>query len=164
MKTIEARVDRTVSNSVSVHNRQRERTVDTRLLRLITKWLLSEALQVQTFELTIYIVGPEEMTHLNQTFLKHKGSTDVLAFDYSEKAEPTSVQGEIFVCAEEAVIQAGRFRTDWRNELVRYVVHGALHLIGYDDHSVVSRRRMKRVENQTLKQLAKRFDLMQLSS
>lgn len=153
-----------MSNSASVHNRQRARKVDTRLLRGITRWLLSDALQVQTFQLAVYIVGPDEMTHLNETFLRHKGSTDVLTFDYSEDAKPTSVLGEIFVCAEEAEIQSARFRTDWRNELVRYVVHGTLHLLGYDDHRLASRRRMKRVENKTLKRLARRFDLKQLSS
>ena len=129
MKNIVARLAQTVSNSVSVHNRQRVRTVDTRFLRGVTKWLLSGALQVQKFQLTVCVVGTEEMTHLNETFLKHKGSTDVLAFDYSENAEPASVLGEICVCVDEAVIQSARFRTDWRSELVRYVVHGTLHLV-----------------------------------
>jgi probable rRNA maturation factor len=153
-----------VSNSVSVQNRQRGRKLDTRLLRIITRWLLSDALQVQTFQLAVYVVAPDEMTHLNETFLKHKGSTDVLTFDYSEDAEATSVVGEIFVCAEEAVIQSARFRTDWRSELVRYVVHGTLHLLGYDDQRLASRRKMKRMENLTLKRLAGRFDLKKLSS
>jgi probable rRNA maturation factor len=153
-----------VSNSVSVHNRQRARKIDTRLLRAVTRCLLSDALQLQTFQLAVYVLGPEEMTHLNETFLKHKGSTDVLTFDYSEDAEPTSVVGEIFVCAEEAVIQSARFRTDWRSELVRYVVHGTLHLLGYDDDRPTSRGQMKRMENQTLKRLAGRFDFKQLSS
>jgi probable rRNA maturation factor len=164
MKNIAARLARTVSNSVSVHNRQRARKLDTRLLRVITRWLLSDALQVQTFDLAVYVVGPDEMTHLNETFLKHQGSTDVLTFDYSEETEPTAVLGEIFVCAEEAMIQSVRFRTDWRSELVRYVVHGTLHLLGYDDHRVAPRRKMKRVENLTLKRVARRFDLKKLSS
>jgi probable rRNA maturation factor len=153
-----------VSNSVSVQNRQRRRKLDTRLLRVITRCLLSDALQVQTYQLAVYVVAPDEMTHLNETFLKHKGSTDVLTFDYSEDAGATSVLGEIFVCAEEAVIQSARFRTDWRSELVRYVVHGTLHLLGYDDHRQASRRKMKRMENLTLKRLAGRFDLKKLSS
>jgi probable rRNA maturation factor len=164
MKNIAARLAQTVSNSVTVHNRQRVRSVDTRFLRGVTRWLLNDVLQVQKFELTVCVVGPEEMTRLNETFLKHKGSTDVLAFDYSENTEPTSVLGEICVCAEEAVIQSARFRTDWRSELVRYVVHGTLHLLGYDDHGLAARRQMKRVENQALKRLAARFDLKQLSS
>lgn len=164
MKNIAARLARTVSNSVSVHNRQRARKLDTRLLRVVTQWLLSDALQIQTFQLAVYVVGPAEMTRLNETFLKHEGSTDVLTFDYSEDAQPAAVLGEIIVCAEEAVIQAVRFRTDWRNELVRYVVHGTLHLLGYDDHRQASRKKMKRVENITLKRLAGRFDLKQLSS
>ena len=152
-----------MSNSVSVQNRQRGRKLDTRLLRVITRWLLSDELRVQTFQLAVYVVAPDEMTHLNETFLKHKGSTDVLTFDYSETTEAPSVLGEIFVCAEEAVIQSARFRTDWRSELVRYVVHGTLHLLGYDDHRLASRRKMKRVENLTLKRLVGRFDLKRLS-
>ena len=153
-----------MSNSVSVQNRQRGRKLDTRLLRVITRWLLSDALHVQTFQLAVYVVAPDQMTRLNETFLKHRGSTDVLTFDYSETTEATSVLGEIFVCAEEAVIQSARFRTDWRSELVRYVVHGTLHLLGYDDRRLAARRKMKRVENLTLKRLAGRFDLKKLSS
>ena len=98
------------------------------------------------------------MTYLNEKFLKHQGSTDVLAFNYSEPERPTLV-GEIFVCADEALIQAARFHASWQSELVRYIIHGALHLMGYDDHPQRLRRQMKLRENLVLRQLSGRFDL-----
>jgi probable rRNA maturation factor len=70
--------------------------------------------------------------------------------------------GEIFICVDEAVLQARRFRTSWPSEVVRYLVHGVLHLRGYDDLQPAARRRMKRQENRLLRALAARFSLSQL--
>jgi len=63
--------------------------------------------------------------------LRHAGATDVIAFDYSIRA--SHLRGEIFICVDEALVQARRFRTTWQSESVRYVVHGVLHLLGFDD-------------------------------
>jgi rRNA maturation RNase YbeY len=121
------------------------------------------------------------MTRLNETFLRHAGSTDVIAFDYAEDAvgqasSPSSrtrtgkmsdprrpLHGEIFVCMDEAILQARRFRTSWQAEVVRYVVHGTLHLLGYDDQHAADRRRMKREEDRLCAVLAARFALSQLA-
>lgn len=119
-------------------------------------------LQADSFVLEINIVATPQMRRLNETFLRHRGSTDVLAFDYTDGAQRGALFGEIFVCADEAGIQAARFRTSWQSELVRYLVHGVLHLKGYDDQRAVSRRKMKREEDRLLKELGKRFDLSKL--
>ena len=73
------------------------------------------------------------------------------------------VHGEIFICIDEAVTQARRFRTTWPSELVRYLVHGILHLQGYDDLTPAARRKMKREENRLLQQLARHYLLQRLS-
>ena len=44
-----------------------------------------------------------------------------------------TLHGEIFICVDEAVLQARKFRTSWQSEIVRYLVHGVLHLLGHDD-------------------------------
>lgn len=142
-----------MSKRILVRNRQRVEPIDARLLGKIARTLLVDLLQLKSFDLAVYILAAPEMTRLNESFLRHQGSTDVLAFDYAEPSRPMNLCGEIFVCLDEAKIQARRFRTTWPQELVRYVVHGVLHLRGYDDHRLASRRKMKREENRLLKAL-----------
>ena len=73
------------------------------------------------------------------------------------------LHGEIFVCVDEAVSQARRFRTTWQRELVRYVVHGVLHLLGYEDLHSRTRRKMKVAEDTLVRQLSSQFDFRRLS-
>jgi rRNA maturation RNase YbeY len=101
---------------------------------------------------------------LNETFLKHAGATDVITFDYSDSASPALLSGELFICVEEAVSQARRFRTTWPSELVRYLVHGVLHLRGYGDARPADRRKMKREEDRLVGQLARRIPLSKVGS
>jgi len=72
------------------------------------------------------------------------------------------LHGEIFVCVDEALLQARRFRTTWQSEVVRYIVHGVLHLCGYSDQTSRERQQMKRAENQLLARLAARFSFAKL--
>jgi probable rRNA maturation factor len=118
------------------------------------------------------------MSRLNETFLQHKGSTDVITFDYSENVLSASrrqvrpnlpagcrkhIHGEIFICIDDAMSQAKQFRTSWQSELTRYVIHGVLHLQGFDDLQTAARRKMKREENRLLKKMACLFPLSKLA-
>jgi probable rRNA maturation factor len=172
--------------TLSLLNRQRVRRVDLRLLRRIVQALLRETWPNGSFDLVFYMVAGTEMTRLNEAFLHHKGSTDVITFDYAERegqasrlstsgaevrlirgrrdTSPTLLHGEIFVCLDEAVSQARRFHAIWQSELVRYVVHGALHLLGYDDQNDRARRRMKEAEDTLVRQLAHQFDFRGLGA
>ena len=175
----------TVTRNLSLHNRQRLRRLDLPLLRRIAQALVRETWPDGSLELAIHVVAAPEMTRLNETFLRHQGSTDVITFDYSEKAGrasrrplpaqvaaertdrpntcPALLHGEIFICADEAVAQARRYGTSWQSELVRYIVHGLLHLLGYDDRQRRARARMKRAEGAHLRSLARQFDFRRLS-
>ncbi|MEI6393925.1 MAG: rRNA maturation RNase YbeY [Verrucomicrobiota bacterium] len=163
---------------LTIRNRQRTRRVDLRLFRRTANSVLQDLLKLNQYNLGLYLVTAREMTHLNETFLHHEGSTDVITFNYAEPGEPepassrghsiaaapARLHGEIIICIDEAVIQAHRFHTSWQSELTRYLVHGLLHLRGYDDHHAAARRRMKREEDRLLRHLADRFDLIQLGS
>ena len=144
-----------MNRALILRNRQRTRSVQTRLLRRIAEYLLADVFQAEQFELGIHLVTAKEITRLNQAFLAHEGGTDVITFDHAEKAE--QFHGEIFICIDEAVSQAKKFRTSWQAELVRYLIHGLLHLRGFDDVEPAARREMKREENRVLRDLAKNF-------
>jgi probable rRNA maturation factor len=145
-----------------LRNHQQLRAVNLRLLRSIIVTMIEEQVGAEMQELGIHILSAEEMTRLNETFLRHAGPTDVLAFNYRPATERTmhhrwQLHGEIFVCMNEAVAQARRFRTSWQSEIVRYVIHGILHLIGYDDSNAAARRKMKRAEQALVRDLGNRF-------
>lgn len=150
--------------NVVVANRQRVKKIDSRLLKEITSDILAD-LEIEHCELEINLVAAPEMTALNETFLRHEGSTDVITFDYSEGKklrQNVGVSGEIFICVDEAIVQARKFKTTWQSEVARYVVHGILHLLGHDDSRPAARRRMKREENRLLNGRARRFSLAEI--
>jgi probable rRNA maturation factor len=168
--------------NVAIANRQRTKKINTRLLRQVTEALLGE-LEIKNAELGINLVAAREMTLINETFLKHEGSADVITFDYAIPAAAlvkarrrtssgknraftsaaTDLHGELFVCVDEAIVQAKKFRTSWQSEIARYIVHGILHLLGHDDLKSNLRRRMKREENRLLRRLSNKFSLAQIA-
>lgn len=164
------------TSTITIGNHQRGRQINLRLLKRITNALLAD-LKIEDAELGIHMVAMTEMTRLNEKFLRHRGSTDVITFDYTNQGgqcfvtAPTirattkrcpPLHGEIFICVDEAVVQAKKFETDWQSEVVRYLIHGVLHLLGYNDARPAARRRMKRGENRLLRQFSRRFSLAQL--
>ena len=174
---------RAARDELCLRNRQGNRSVNLQLLEEIARHLLKRCSSHGHIELGIHLVAAPEMTRLNEQFLHHAGSTDVITFDYAGHAAqappPTrpvakvraadradagpALWGEIFICLDEAVAQARRFRTTWQSEVTRYLVHGLLHLHGYDDGHPAARLRMKREENRLLRDVSRRFALERLA-
>jgi probable rRNA maturation factor len=154
--------------NIVIANHQRSKKVSLRLLKQIVAALLAE-LKIEDAELGIRLVGAREMARVNRQFLQHEGSTDVITFDHLEKrraenGKRKNLHGELFICVDDAIRQAEEFKTSWQTEVVRYAVHGILHLLGHDDLKPALRRAMKREENQLVRRLGKRFSLAQLSN
>jgi len=153
--------------NIVIANRQRTKKINPRLLKQIVEGLFAE-LEITEAEFGINLVGAREMALVNETFLQHEDSTDVITFDHAEKRKAESgkrkvIHGELFICVDDAIKQAKEFKTNWQSEVVRYIVHGMLHLLGYDDLKPHLRRKMKREENRLVRLLAKRFSLAQLA-
>jgi len=82
--------------------------------------------------------------------------TDVLAFDLSEEPQikgKHSVNAEIIIAPSVALKNAAIYGTPPDRELILYVIHGILHLTGYNDHSVQDRARIRRREQELLSKL-----------
>jgi probable rRNA maturation factor len=146
-------------NHLALRNRQRTRRVDLRFLRKVAAAALKELPGVERHVLGVHLVADEEMAALNETFLGHEGPTDVITFDHEPRTTNHALHGEIFICVDEAARNARQFRTTWQAEVMRYLVHGCLHLLGHDDKAPPARRRMKREEDRLMAVLAKRFPL-----
>jgi probable rRNA maturation factor len=149
--------------ALQVANRQQSCPLDRRWVRRLTKCLLEDLLERRQYELGVHVIGAAEMTRLNESFLGHEGSTDVITFNHQDGAPEARLHGEIFICMDDALIHARRFRASWQSEVARYLVHGVLHLEGFDDADPPLRRAMKRRENKLLKELSARLDLGKLA-
>lgn len=143
------------STGLVFRNAQRDRPLDIRAVRRFTEALLADL--GQAAELGFHFVSPREMARVNMDYLAHEGSTDIITFDHGSTQE--RLYGECFISVADAVAQAKEFGTVWTEEVARYVIHGILHLQGYDDLVPDKRRVMKREENRLVRRARSRFDL-----
>jgi probable rRNA maturation factor len=173
--------------TIRVQNRHPSRRLDAVMLRRLARAALAEPPLADHagdgFEVGIVITGSREMARINGDHLGHQGATDVITFDYSAPAvdrprnEPgeavevpppvdpcgsapgsgAKLQGEILICLDVARTQAAAYGSTWSLEVLRYLVHGLLHLCGFDDLEPPARSVMKRHENRLVKRLKDRL-------
>ena len=152
-----------MSRELLIRNRQRTRALNVPLLRRMTRHILENELRFVSYELGFHFVEPAAMARVNEQFLQHQGSTDVITFDHGSDVSARRLHGEAFVCVADAVKQAREFETNWQSEVVRYIIHSLLHLGGYDDLEPAKRRLMKREEERLLRQLTASFKVADLA-
>jgi probable rRNA maturation factor len=98
--------------------------------------------------LPINFISSDEITIINQKYLKHNYSTDIITFNYSGNLN--NLDGEIFISYEDAESNSTTYKNTLNEEISRLVIHGMLHLIGYDDIKEKDFKKMKKLENQLL--------------
>lgn len=128
--------------NVAVRNRQRRRAVPVATIRALAAFVANQ-LHLPHTDLSIVLISDPVMACLNQQYHNVSGTTDILTFDYGDAAE-------LIISVDRAVAHARRFRTSPHAELARYVIHGLLHLAGWDDNTAVARRRMRAAERRWL--------------
>ncbi|MCK5082639.1 MAG: rRNA maturation RNase YbeY, partial [Candidatus Omnitrophica bacterium] len=113
--------------------------------------------------LSIVFVSRQRIKALNKKFLGRDYTTDVLAFDFTEgrgtaRRAPIGraikqITGDIIISTDAALKNARVFGTGLSEELALYVIHGILHLLGFDDHKKPDVEKMRRKEQQLLAHL-----------
>ena len=94
-----------------------------------------------------YIFCSDVYLHkINVDYLDHDTFTDIITFDNSE--DEITIEGDIFVSIERVRENSYTLKTVFDEELKRVIVHGLLHLCGYDDHSVEDKAEMRRLEGE----------------
>jgi len=111
---------------------------------------LRDELSISIGSLEINFINPEQIEKINSSYLKHKYPTDIITFSYSEL--DNVVDAELFICPEVADLNARKYRAEPESEIFRLVIHGILHVSGYDDKSPALKKKMKLKENRLLKQ------------
>ena len=106
---------------------------------------LQNELNFEIKSFSINIVTSEEIIPINKTYLKHNYSTDIITFNYS--GENYTLEGEIFISLGDAFVNSKKYRVSLDKEMVRLIIHGFLHLMGFDDKDINDRSIMKKEEN-----------------
>ena len=118
-----------------------------KIKKLILKVLKGEGVK-KTGWINICFVSNPEIKKFNTKFLNNKSSTDVLAFNLSNKKDADIILADIMISIQAAQQQAISFKTTFDYELSLYVVHGILHILGFNDHTAHQKKLMRKKESQ----------------
>jgi rRNA maturation RNase YbeY len=115
-----------------------------------TKKLLGEVIAKEgkiSGDLNIIITKDEKVREINIEFLEHDYNTDVITFDYNSG---NVVKGEIYISLDTVRVNSLNYDVSLRHELTRTMIHGILHLAGYDDKTDEEQAIMRRLEDRWL--------------
>ena len=102
----------------------------------------------------IVFVDEEEIVRVNKEFLQRDYITDIISFRYDDDpALNDAIEGTLYCCPPRIREQAKEFADNVKQEFLRVVVHGLIHLIGYDDQSEEEKKEMTRLENMYLSRI-----------
>jgi len=107
---------------------------------------LSEHFSFSVFSLEIYFVSSSDISEINKNYLNHEGTTDVITFDYSEVKQ--RIDSEIYISVQDAEENAKIYNVSLELELKRLIIHGVLHILGYDDKDSSKKLIMKSIEDE----------------
>jgi probable rRNA maturation factor len=137
---------------IIIHNLQKKAPVSASALGFISK-AVSETLAFEKVkkggEITVCIVSDAQIRELNLQYLGLYRPTDVIAFNLSARRDK-KIFADIIVSAQTARANAVKFKTSLLSEILLYVIHGTLHVLGHDDKTDAARSRMDKKSGQIL--------------
>ena len=138
---------------IELINQQKIKRVNLKQLQKYLKKILI-FLNISSKELSILLCDNVCIRKLNKKYFKKFSVTDVIAFPLTDDLGPNYL-GEVVVSVEEAVNVAKKLKLKWQDELRLYLIHGILHLLGYDDCTKVSKLNMENKQENILKNISK---------
>lgn len=129
---------------LNIYNEQKALPIRKRLVSQIVKKLF-DFLHVDCKEISVYFTTVETISELHQQFFNDPSPTDCISFPIDHDH-----LGEVFVCPAVAIDYASKHKIDPFKETILYMIHGILHLIGYDDLEASKKRIMRRMEKKCM--------------
>jgi len=145
--------------SLSVSNVSSCYFLSRKKLERMAAFILKEA-GIRDAVLSINFVRDRAIKDLNYLYRGKNRPTDVLSFSMREGRrikKDNLILGDVVISTERARRQAADFGSTFKKEVILYIVHGILHLIGYDDEDASSEKRMRRKEKQIFDRLWEKY-------
>lgn len=117
--------------------------------RKISRWIndVIKSHQKKLGNLSYIFCSNEYILELNQKYLNHNYFTDIITFDY---CSDNKVEGDIFISIDTVLDNSHRFKTNYNDELLRVIIHGVLHLVGFSDKTAKQQKQMRVLEDEAL--------------
>jgi len=146
---------------ITLKDYQKKVQLNSSQILTVTKAILRHE-RVHQATLSIVFVSHQKIRAFNNKYLKRNHGTDVLAFDLNDhrvvpKRKPKTLTGDIIISTDAALKNVNAFQTTLSCELVLYITHGILHLLGYDDHKPSDVVKMRLKEQEILSHLGKKI-------
>ena len=103
-----------------------------------------------TATISIILSNDEKLLQLNKQYFQQDILTDVITFNLEKKGNP--VEGEIYISLNRVSENATKYKEDIERELKRVIIHGCLHLLGYEDQTSQEKKQMTHLEDYYLSQ------------
>lgn len=145
-------MDDAYASPLSIQHDHPALEVDPEALEHLVRYVI-DAEGGRLVHLSVVLSDHETVRSLNTTYLDHDYDTDVLSFSLREETDedgPPVVEGEVYVDLDTAAERHEEFDASFEEEARRYVVHGLLHLLGYDDQTPSGQKTMRTLEDQYL--------------
>ncbi len=117
---------------------------------------LLNAHRVKSYSISIAFVDDAKISALNRQALGREGATDVIAFDLSEEGLVFDKVGDIYISIDQVRSNSAELSIGEDEELIRLVIHGMLHILGYRDSTPSARKEMFEIQESQVRRFLER--------
>ena len=120
--------------------------------KTISSWIINviDEEKKELGEINFYFCDDNELLESNTKYLNHEQYTDILTFDYSDK---NSISADIMISVDRVQENSSIFDQKFEDELHRVIIHGILHIIGYNDKTEEEKKLMRKKEDYYIKKV-----------
>jgi len=133
---------------IEIINHQKIKRINLKSLKSYIKKIFT-LLNIPSKRVSFLLCDNTCIKKLNKKYLKKITPTDVIAFPLGDNLDPGYL-GEVVVSVQKAVESSASFKHSWQTELLLYLIHGVLHLVGYDDKTIKNSKLMNKKQEVVL--------------
>ncbi|QKG81179.1 rRNA maturation RNase YbeY [Tenuifilum thalassicum] len=118
--------------------------------KMIKQWIkyIIKLYDREVGDISYYFTNDDEIIDINKKYLNHNYFTDIITFDYCDNKQ---ISGDIVISLDTVKTNSEVFNTNFYDEILRVIIHGIFHLLGYKDKSEDEKLLMRQKENEALK-------------